>query len=70
MATPERARRTFQIVVAATKQWGIGKGALRYVTTPSQGCALQGCYSARPSLLPSLFTLAQAARCRGTSLAT
>lgn len=24
----EQARRTFQIVVAATKQWGIGKGAL------------------------------------------
>lgn len=26
MVTPEQARRTFQIVVAATKQWGIGKG--------------------------------------------
>lgn len=24
--TPEQARRSFQIVVAATKQWGIGKG--------------------------------------------
>jgi len=26
MVTAETARRTFQIVVAATKQWGIGKG--------------------------------------------
>jgi dihydrofolate reductase/thymidylate synthase len=26
MATPERARRTFQVVVAATKTWGIGAG--------------------------------------------
>lgn len=26
MVTPDAARRTFQIVVAATKQWGIGKG--------------------------------------------
>jgi hypothetical protein len=26
--TPEQARRTFQIVVAATRQWGIGKGEL------------------------------------------
>lgn len=26
MVTPEHARRTFQIVVAATRQWGIGKG--------------------------------------------
>ena len=43
MATPERARRTFQIVVAATKQWGIGKGAPRSVTTPSQGRAFSPC---------------------------
>ena len=26
MASPERARRTFQVVVAATKTWGIGAG--------------------------------------------
>jgi len=28
MVTPEHARRTFQIVVAATRQWGIGKGTI------------------------------------------
>jgi hypothetical protein len=28
MVTPEHARRTFQIVVAATRQWGIGKGMI------------------------------------------
>lgn len=26
MVVQDKARRTFQIVVAATKQWGIGKG--------------------------------------------
>jgi hypothetical protein len=35
MVTPEHARRTFQIVVAATRQWGIGKGMIHASSLPS-----------------------------------
>ena len=64
MVTPEAARRTFQIVVAATKQWGIGKGALQRWETIHL-----------PHTCPRRLTIpplspTQAARCRGTSPAT
>jgi dihydrofolate reductase len=39
--TPEQARRTFQIVVAATKQWGIGKGEAGRVGAAGRACNLE-----------------------------
>ena len=67
--TPDQARRTFQIVVAATKQWGIGKGE-----AGTGGAAGRACTSERRRVAaaaagtrasPSPLLL-QAAACHGT----
>lgn len=70
--TPEQARRTIQIVVAATKQWGIGKGegsaggkaggGVGVVVTAAAGVVAACCTPVARISQPSQPTVASAAQ--------